>query len=403
MLGDQADRVLEHGVGVGVQRLRLDVGRRLQQLLLERRLGLAAAGVDDVARLGLGDVCALEALQLGRAERLVEHVALAQQRLGAAGVEDHARVGLRRDGERDPRGHVGLDHARDDVDPRALGRQHQVDADGARLLREPDDRVLDLGRRDHHEVGQLVDHDQDVRHRVAALRGPGRVQLAQVAGLGGAHDLVAGLHLAHDVLEHERGVLHVRDDRRQQVRDGLVVVQLDPLGIDQDHAHVVRRRPQQDRAQDGVDAARLARAGGARDQQVRHPGEVAGDAVPRDVLAEPGRERARAGGQVGVDVAQRDEVGREIGHLDADRLLAGDRGEDADLGRRERVGQIVAQLGHAAHLDAGGELQLVPGDAGAAHHPHHSRLDAEVRQRLDELAGRSSRDPGRRRGWPRCA
>ena len=94
-----------------------------------------------------------------------------------------------------------------------------------------------------------------------------------------------------------------------------------------------------------------------------------------------------AGRQVGVDVAQRDEVGREIGHLDADRLLAGDRGEDADLGRRERVGQVVAQLGHAAHLDAGGELQLVPGDAGAAHHPHHSRLDAEVRQRLDELLG----------------
>ena len=45
--------------------------------------------------------------------------------------------------------------------------EHEVDADGARLLREPDDRVLDLGRRDHHQVGQLVDHDQDVRHRVA--------------------------------------------------------------------------------------------------------------------------------------------------------------------------------------------------------------------------------------------
>ena len=77
----------------------------------------------------------------------------------------------------------------------------------------------------------------------------------------------------------------------------------------------------------------------------------------------------------------------EVGHLDADGLLAGDRGEDADLGGGEGVGQVVAQLGHAAHLDAGGELQLVPGDARAAHHPHHPRLDAEVGERLDELLG----------------
>ncbi len=63
-------------------------------------------------------------------------------------------------------GHVGLDHAGDHVDPRRLGGQHEVDADGARLLREPDDRVLDVGRRDHHQVGELVDHAQDVGQRL---------------------------------------------------------------------------------------------------------------------------------------------------------------------------------------------------------------------------------------------
>ena len=50
------------------------------------------------------------------------------------------------------------------------------------------------------------------------------------------------------------------------------------------------------------------------------------------------------GGQVVVDVAERDEVRREVRHLDADRLLAGDRREDPDLRRRERVGEIVLQL-----------------------------------------------------------
>ena len=92
-----------------------------------------------------------------------EHVALAEQALGAALVEDHARVDLRGDGERDPRRDVDLDRAGDDVRRRALGREQQVDADGARLLGEADDRVLDLGRGDHHQVGELVDHAEDVR------------------------------------------------------------------------------------------------------------------------------------------------------------------------------------------------------------------------------------------------
>ena len=51
-----------------------------------------------------------------------------------------------------------------------LGREHEVDADGAGLLREADDRVLDVGGRDHHQVGELVDHAEDVRQRrLAAL------------------------------------------------------------------------------------------------------------------------------------------------------------------------------------------------------------------------------------------
>ena len=104
-----------------------------------------------------------------------EHVALAEQGLGAALVEDHARVDLRGDGEGDPGRDVDLDRPGDDVGRRPLGRQHQVDADGPRLLGQPDDRVLDLGRGDHHQVGELVDHAEDVRQRrlAARARGPG--------------------------------------------------------------------------------------------------------------------------------------------------------------------------------------------------------------------------------------
>ena len=60
-------------------------------------------------------------------------------------------------------------------------------------------------------------------------------------------------------------------------------------------------------------------------------------AAPEMSLPSQTDERARRRRQVVEDVAERDEVRREVRHLDADGLLAGDRREDADLGRRERV------------------------------------------------------------------
>ena len=44
--------------------------------------------------------------------------------------------------------------------------------------------------------------------------------------------------------------------------------------------------------------------------------------------------------------------GREVRHLDADRLLARDRRQDPDLRRRERVGEVVLQRRDLRHLRA---------------------------------------------------
>ena len=93
------------------------------------------------------------------------------------------------------------------------------------------------------------------------------------------------------------------------------------------------------------------------------------------------------GGQVVVDVAEHDDVRREVRHLDADRLLAGDRREDADLRRRERVREVVLELRDLRHLRAGRELQLVARDARAGDLADDGRLDAEVREALDEHLG----------------
>ena len=215
---------------------------------IEVGLALLCPVVREAGDLVLGEEGALDALELRGADRPEEHVALAEERLGAALVEDHARVDLRGDREGDARRDVDLDRSGDDVRGRALRREHEVDADRARLLREADDRVLDLGGRDHHQVGELVDHAEDVRERRVARLAPRLVELGEVAGAGLAHHLVAALHLADQVLEHVRGQARVGDDRRQEVRQVLVVVELDALGVDQDQAALVRRGVEQDRA-----------------------------------------------------------------------------------------------------------------------------------------------------------
>jgi hypothetical protein len=46
-----------------------------------------------------------------------------------------------------------------------LRREDQVDADRARLLREQRERLLDLALHRHHQVGQLVDDEDDVGER----------------------------------------------------------------------------------------------------------------------------------------------------------------------------------------------------------------------------------------------
>ena len=98
-------------------------------LLLRRRggedlfavlgLGLPLGELDDRLDLGVGDVGALHADRLAGADRHEERVTHADQLLRARLVEDDPAVGEAGGGERQPRGHVGLDQAGDDVDRRA--------------------------------------------------------------------------------------------------------------------------------------------------------------------------------------------------------------------------------------------------------------------------------------------
>ena len=109
-----------------------------------------------------------------------QHVALAEQLLGAVAVENRARIDLRRHAEGDAGREVGLDQPGDDVHRRPLRREDQVDADGARHLRQARDRFFDFVAGDHHQVGQLVHDHDDERERPRRLA-PRRLPCARAS------------------------------------------------------------------------------------------------------------------------------------------------------------------------------------------------------------------------------
>ena len=217
--------------------------------------------------------------------------------------------------------------------------------------------------------------------------GPGPVQLGEVAAARLAHDPVAALHLADQVGEHVGGQARRGDDRRQQVRDVLVVVELDLLGVDQDQAHLVGRGLHQDRGEDRVDAAGLARAGGAGDEHVRHLRQVGPDRRcrrspcrarrPAARSSPGGRRRCRRGGRCG-------------GACSAPRPRPpACRGSAPGCGCRSRRARRRGRWPSSVTfftLVPGRQAQLVAGDVRAADDADDLRLDAEVAERLDQLA-----------------
>ena len=193
----------------------------------------------------------------------VEHVAAPQQLLGAALAEDRAAVDLRGHLKADAGREIGLDRAGDDIDRRALRRHDQVDAGGPRHLRQALHRRLDLLAGDQHQIGHLVDDDDNQRQfagverlfledRLAGLGVEPGLHLARqalallgrlaqpcvepvdVAHAEPRHLLIAALHLAHRPFQREHRLFRVGDDRRQQMRDAVIDRQFQHLRVDHD-------------------------------------------------------------------------------------------------------------------------------------------------------------------------
>ena len=143
-----------------------------------------------------------------------------------------------------------------------------------------------------------------------------------------------------------------------------------------------------------VDADRLARAGRARDQAMRHLLQVGDDGHADDVLAEADRQL-----RAGVGVRLRAEHFREadrlplgVGQLERHRRLAGNRLDDADRDQAERARQVLGEAHDLRALDAERRLDLVARDHRPGRGGDDAHLDAEVLEALlDQARGHLER------------
>ncbi len=297
-----------------------------------------------------------------------------------------------------------------------LGRwvaRDQVDAGRAGLLGQARDQLLDLLADHHHQVGQLVDDDDDVRQALQRLGLLGReaegvgngflarlglvdlgVVARQIAHAQLAHELVAALHLGHAPVQAIGGLLHVGDHGAQQVRNAFVDRHFQHLGIDHQQAHIAGLGLVQQRQDHGVDPHRLARTRGAGHQHVRHLGQIGHDRIAHDVLAQTHGQHALG---VVVDLraqhlGQADGLALGIGQLQRHEILAGNRLDHADGHQGQRARQILGQVHDLRALDARGRLDLVARDHGAGHGGDHMHIDTKVLEALfDQPAGHLQR------------
>ena len=130
-----------------------------------------------------------------------------------------------------------------------------MDSNRTSLLTNTDDRVFNVASSHHHQVGQLVDDDQNVRQAGEATRLAIGTELARlgldlaiveclvitadIAESAFFEEFIAALHLTNCPCQRVRCLLRVGNGLGKQVRDPLVLRHLHALWIDQDHANVV--------------------------------------------------------------------------------------------------------------------------------------------------------------------
>ena len=232
----------------------------------------------NLAHFGFVNPCRLNSLRHRCVSRQQQHVALTNQFFRAGLVQDHATVSKARYRKCHTRRNVGFDNTRDDVDAWALCCNDQVNTDRTSLLRNASDAVFYVASRNHHQVIQLINHNQDVRNAIKTLISVLFFrQIATVVRSVVTNDVsetslnqqvVASLHLFDCPTQRIGSLLWVCYWRREQVWQPRVLRHFNLLWVNQNHLHLIRSRTHQHRRDDAVNRTRLTSTRGTSNQHV---------------------------------------------------------------------------------------------------------------------------------------
>ena len=163
------------------------------------------------------------------------------------------------------------------------------------------------------------------------------------------------------------------------MRDAVVDGELEHLRIDHDEPALLGLHAVEHREDHGVDRDRLARAGRAGDEQVRHAGEVDDHRLAADRLAERDGEAMLRFLEVFAreQFAQVDGLAALVRQFDADGVAALDH-RHAGRDRRHRSRDVVGEPDHPRRFDARRGFELIESDDGARAHVDDLALDAEI-------------------------
>ena len=262
-----------------------------------------------------------------------------------------------------------------------------MDARRARQLRQSADGFLHLAGGDHHQIGQLVDDDDDLAHRLF-VRADGVVVAADVAHAHRLEPLVAVLHLHNRPAQRRARFLRIGHDRHEQVRNAVVDGKLDNLRVDEDEPHLLRLGAEDDGVDDRVDADGFTRARRARNQHVGHLRHIRDDRRAGNALAQRHRRRRFLPHHLRAfqHVAQGDRRDFLIRNFNADRRFSGNRRFDAHAVGGHVQRDVVHQTDDARYLHPRRGRKLVARDGRAVSHVQQLGLHAEALQRAEQLA-----------------
>ena len=169
---------------------------RPRRLALWARLHLGLPKGHQAHQLLIGYKAALDARQFGGIRSHIEGIAATEKLFGTGNVQDDARVDLGGHSKADARRKVRLDEARHDIHRGPLRGDDQMNSCGASHLRQAADPAFYLLRSHHHQIGEFVDKDDDIR-QLGLTACQGRLVVAlDIARTNPGQLLVAALHLA---------------------------------------------------------------------------------------------------------------------------------------------------------------------------------------------------------------